>query len=117
MSQTRSSGLCLGVISWSIIIISMEYKMMMMICVTCLMIRDDVAANLPPLGRVMMSEVLDVRVAHDQRNTLALLRNGQVTPDCYHDQAEIVENAGELAVEGEGWPAAQLAGQHQGEHI
>jgi hypothetical protein len=41
--------------------------------------RDDVAAGRPPLGFVEMSDVLDVRVAHDQRNTLALIRSGEVT--------------------------------------
>ena len=36
------------------------------------------AAGRPPLVFVEMSDVLDVRVAHDQRNTLALIRSGQV---------------------------------------
>ena len=44
-----------------------------------MMFRDDVAAGRPPLGFVEMSDVLDVRVAHDQRNTIALIRSGQVT--------------------------------------
>ena len=43
------------------------------------MFRDDFAAGRPPLGYVEMSDVLDVRVAHDQRNTIALIRSGQVT--------------------------------------
>eukprot|EP00092_Neocalanus_flemingeri_P008936 GFUD01009613.1.p1 GENE.GFUD01009613.1~~GFUD01009613.1.p1 ORF type:complete len:614 (+),score=165.87 GFUD01009613.1:43-1884(+) len=40
-------------------------------------LKEDVLASLPPLGCVMMKDLLDVRRAIDQRNTLALLRHGQ----------------------------------------
>eukprot|EP00092_Neocalanus_flemingeri_P012868 GFUD01013864.1.p1 GENE.GFUD01013864.1~~GFUD01013864.1.p1 ORF type:complete len:616 (+),score=168.02 GFUD01013864.1:45-1892(+) len=40
-------------------------------------LKEDVVASLPPLGCVMMKDLLDVRRAIDQRNTLALLRHGQ----------------------------------------
>ena len=53
------------------------------------MCREDVAAGVPPLAFVDMKNVLDVKVAHDQRNTLALIRQGQVThPVCSHLCAE-----------------------------
>ena len=63
-----------------------------------------------------MKDVLDVRVAHDQRNTIALIRTGKVMLSG-GGLGHIDLVAGEAAAEGEGWADLQLGGEHQGEDL